>query len=88
MTCKTLFFVDFSAEEGPNNGGSIARRQCYAMHKTCRCIAIAASANRTLEGGVEHAGFDDVFTGGTPQLRQQIVFTPTMHLAILDTINL
>ena len=35
------------------------------MHKTCRGIAVIASAIGTLVRGVEHAGLDDIFTCGT-----------------------
>ena len=61
---KTLFVVDSSADECPNNGGSLARQQWNAVLKTGCSIAVRASAVGTFERGVEHAGLDAVLTGG------------------------
>jgi hypothetical protein len=61
---KTLFFVDFSADEGPKNSRSLARQQWNAVLKTGCSIAVRASAVGTFERGVEHAGLDAVFIGG------------------------
>lgn len=59
---KALVFWGFLADECPEDGCSIAFCPWNAMYKASRHIAVVAAAMRTSERGVEHAGFDKVFT--------------------------
>lgn len=62
---EILVFCGFSTDKGPKNGGPLARQQWNSVLKTGCSIAVRASAVGTSERGVEHAGLDGVFTGGT-----------------------
>ena len=76
-----MFLRGCSTDEGPNDGGSVARRPWSAVHKACRGIAVIAPAIGTFERGVEHAGLDKVFTGGSAAATP-VFQTAAMHRAI------
>jgi len=81
QACKTLVFCDFSADEGPKDGGPISRQPRNGMHKACRLIAVVAAAIGTSEGRVEHACLDEVLADGTATTALGLQ-TTTMHRAI------
>lgn len=84
---QSLAFCDFSTDEGPKNGGSIARRPWNAMNKACRHIAVVAPAMGTLERRVQNACLDEVLAGGAATTTHGLQAT-TMHRTIVHAAKL